>query len=551
VPHRRSFVAAAGIAAAAAAVLVASTLASSAANPPKPQKDRSNQTASPIKHLVVLFDENVSYDHYFGTYPKAKNVDGTTFYAASSTPRNDNLITSDNLTSNPNQYYPTRLTPSEAMTCDQNHSYGPEQKAENSGAMDAFVQNVSVDTCSGEFGAPGLSMDYYDGNTVTGLWNYAQQYAMSDNSWDTTFGPSTPGALNLVSGQTHGFREVDSVTGKQVPTPGSYVLVAPDKNGVGTVINDPDPAYDDCSDANHTSTNTLAAATGQNIGDLLNERGVSWGWFQGGFAPTATATETSYAVCGAKHTNIGGASVVDYSPHHNPFEYYQSTSNPHHVAPADLAEVGHNGAANHEYDLSWFDKAVKKNSLPAVSFVKAAEYQDGHAGYSDPIDEQHFLVDEINLLQKSPEWKSTAVIVAYDDSDGWYDHDFIAPKNGSSTSQDTTMCSSQAHVTAGYQGRCGPGPRLPLLVISPYAKTNFVDHQETEQASITKFIETNWFTGRIGDGSFDQRAGSLNHLFDFTQSNNKRVLLKQNGSVKSIRPIRGGHAMAATRVITK
>ena len=55
-------------------------------------------------------------------------------------------------------------------------------------------------------------MDYYDGNTVTGLWNYAQNYAMSDNSFDTVFGPSTPGALNLISGQTHGVQAVDSVT---------------------------------------------------------------------------------------------------------------------------------------------------------------------------------------------------------------------------------------------------------------------------------------------------------------------------------------------------
>jgi phospholipase C len=551
VRHRSRLVAAAGVATVAAATLIATSLASSA-NPPRPQKDRSNQTAGPIKHLVVLFDENVSYDHYFGTYPKAKNTDGTKFYGVTSTPPNDNLITSGNLTSNPNQYYPTRLTPSEAMTCDQNHNYGPEQLAENDGAMDSFVQHVSVDTCSGEFGAPGLTMDYYDGNTVTALWNYAQQYSLSDNSWDTTYGPSTPGALNLVSGQTHGFREVDSVTGKQVPTPGGYVLVAPDKNGVGTVVNDPDPAYDDCSDSNHTSTNTLAAATGQNIGDLLNDRGVTWGWFQGGFAPTTPAGNgATYAVCGTKHTNVGGASVVDYSAHHNPFEYYQSTSNPHHVAPADLAEVGHNGQANHEYDLSWFDKSVKQDSLPAVSFVKAAEYQDGHAGYSDPIDEQHFLVHEINVLQKSPEWKSTAVVIAYDDSDGWYDHAFAAPTNGSSTSLDSSMCSSQTTMAGSYQGRCGPGPRLPMLVVSPWAKTNFVDNTATEQSSITKFIEDNWFTGRIGDGSFDERAGTLANMFDFTQSNNKRVLLKKNGSVKSITPIRGGRPMAATRVIAR
>jgi phospholipase C len=541
-PRRRALVAS-GLTAAVAAtgLIVASTTTSSAAAS-KPVPNRSNVTTSPIKHVVVIFDENVSYDHYFGTYPSAKNTDGTTFVAATRTPKNNNLVTSGALTSNGNLYYPTRLTPSQAMTCDQNHNYGAEQKAMNGGAMDAFVQNVSVDSCTGEYGAPGLSMDYYDGNTVTGLWNYAQQYAMSDASFDATFGPSTPGALNLVSGQSHGFREVDSVTGKQVATPGPYVLAAPDKNGVGTVINDPDPAFDDCADSNHTSTNTLAAATGQNVGDLLNNRGVTWGWFQGGFAPTAPASSTQkYAVCGARHTNVGGTSVVDYSPHHNPFEYYASTSNPHHLPPSSTSKIGQTDQANHQYDLSAFTTAINKGVLPAVSFLKAGEYQDGHAGYSDPIDEQHFLVDQINALQKSQYWKDTAVVVAYDDSDGWYDHAAPTIKNSShDATKDAAICAdSTAKTAGGYADRCGPGPRLPLLVISPYAKTNFVGHSVTTQASITKFIEDNWLTGRIGDASFDGSAGSLNGLFDFRASNNKKVLLKQDGAIASITPIKG------------
>ena len=544
-PHRRpraTLLAATSIAVATTVAVVTTSLASSAANPPKPQKDRSDVTASPIKHLVVLFDENVSYDHYFGTYPQAANTDGTTFHASKHTPSNNNLISSGTLTNNPNTYQPQRLGPAQALTCDQNHNYGPEQKAENGGAMDQFVQNVSVDSCTTAkaYGAPGLTMDYYDGNTVTALWNYAQHFAMSDNSYGSNFGPSTPGALNLISGQTHGFKEVDPNTLQQVPTPGSYVLLNPDSNGVGTVVNDPDPAYDDCSDSNHTSSNTLAAAaTGQNIGDLLNARGVTWGWFQGGFAPTTPASATTkYAVCGATHTNISGTSVVDYSAHHNPFEYYQSTSNPHHLPPANLAEVGHTGQANHEYDLSWFNKAIDADSLPAVSFVKAPEYQDGHAGYSDPIDEQHFLVDEINKLQQSKEWDSTAVVIAYDDSDGWYDHQYAPKSNGSSTSQDQAECSAVPAV-GGYQGRCGPGPRLPLLVISPYAKTNYVDHRVTEQASILKFIEDNWSTGRIGDSSFDERAGSLDSMFDFRHALAPGVLLDQDGSVQSIVPVNG------------
>jgi len=521
-------------------VLAAVSMSSAQAQARVVTPDRSASTASPIKHVVVLFDENVSFDHYFGTYPKAKNTDGTRFVATSSTPKTNTLVSSGNLVSNPNQYYPTRLTPSQALTCDQNHNYGAEQRAFDSGKMDLFVQNVSVDSCAGEYGAPGLSMDYYDGNAVTGLWNYAQQFAMSDNSFDSTFGPSSPGALNLVSGQTHGFRAVTSVT--HAPTADAYAIAAPDANGVGTVINDPDPAYDDCSDKNHTSTNNLAAATGTNVGDLLNDRGVTWGWFQGGFAPTTPAGQgAQFAACGTTHANVGGTSVADYSPHHNPFAYYASTANPHHLAPTSISNIGHTDQANHQYDLTEFGKALDHKALPAVSFLKAGEYQDGHAGYSDPIDEQHFLVKEINAIQKSPYWKDTAIVIAYDDSDGWYDH--VAPKIKNSShdvSTDAAICAdSTAKTAGGYQDRCGPGSRLPLLVISPWSKTNFVDHHVTEQASITKFIEDNWFTGRIGDASFDQRAGSLNHLFDFTESNNKQVLLTSNGAIKSIKPIKG------------
>jgi phospholipase C len=549
--RRRFAAAAAGVAAlTVAGVLVAGATGSSAKTTP----NRSKVTASPIKHLVVIFDENVSYDHYFGTYPKATNTSGTPFVAVSSTPKNNNLVSANLLQSNPNLYAPTRLSPAQALTCDQNHNYGPEQKAEANGAMNAFVQNVSVDTCSGNlFGAPGLSMDYYDGNTVTGLWNYAQQYAMSDESFGTGFGPSTPGALNLVSGQTHGFKEVNSTTLQQVPVPGSFVLASPDANGVGTVINDPDPAFDDCSDSNHTSTNTLAKGLGQNIGDLLNARGVTWGWFQGGFAPTTTAANSAsgYAICGATHTNIGGASSADYSAHHSPFEYYQSTSNPHHLPPSSVAMIGQTDQANHNYDLTDFSAALAAKNLPAVSFLKAPEYQDGHAGYSDPIDEQNFLVSTINSLEKSSEWSSTAVVIAYDDSDGWYDHVVSPIKNAShDANQDAAICNgSTAKVLKGYADRCGPGPRLPLLVISPYSKTNFVAHNVNTQSSITQFIEDNWFTGALGDGSQDVTSGSLDNLFDFTQSNNKRVVLAPDGSVASIKPITKAQPMSAVAVV--
>ncbi|MGR6974457.1 phospholipase C [Streptomyces cynarae] len=521
-----------------------------------------SSTATPIKHVVVLFDENISFDHYFATYPKAANTDGTKFTASKKTPKDiDTLANAGLLTKNPNQYAPKRLTPSQAMTCDQNHAYGPEQYAYNGGKNDQFVQNTDSGKCSGNlFGEPGLVMDYYDGNTVTGLWNYAQHYALSDRSYSSNYGPSTPGALNLVSGQTHGVISVDPATGtenpKQTSTPDSYTVQSPDANGVGTMVNDPDPAYDDCSGKDHTSKNALAAMQGRNIGDLLNSKRVTWGWFQGGFRPSTAwdGKQGDYAKCDTTHTNVGGAAVVDYSPHHSPFEYYKSTSNPHHLPPKSVDEIGHNGQANHNYDLTDFDAALKAGKLPAVSFLKAAEYQDGHAGYSDPIDEQHFLVSEINAIQKSPQWKSTAVVIAYDDSDGWYDHAYAKPRNGSTDTStgsngkatDSPACQAGPAPAGGYQDRCGPGTRQPLLVVSPYSKVNKVDHTQTDQSSIIRFIEDNWHTGRIGDHSFDATAGSLAGMFDFRHPNNKQVLLNADGSVQSVGPIHPVKAVATS-----
>jgi phospholipase C len=522
---------------AVAATIVAFDSTTSDAKTPKPKPIFVHQALTPIKHLVVIFDENVSFDHYFGTYPNAANTDGTTFTAAKDTPK-ANTLTSALLNNNPNEFNPQRLSSSQALTCDQNHNYLPEQKSQDNGKNDAYVQNTDTDTCSAPlYSAPGLGMDYYDGNTVTALWNYAQQYSLSDNSYDSNFGPSSPGAINLISGQTNGFQAVTSVT--HTPTTDSYAVVDPNSKGIGTVINDPDPAFDDCADSNHTSTNNLAVGTGQNIGDLLNKDGVTWGWFQGGFKPTTPyAGPGTFAVCGATHQNIAGASSADYSAHHSPFEYYASTSNPHHLPPSSVQAIGHTDQANHNYDLTDFSAALSANNLPAVSFLKAPEYQDGHAGYSDPIDEQHFLVSTINSLQKSKDWSSTAVVIAYDDSDGWYDHvaSPISNGGGSNTAYNTGACLTTKAVIDGQADRCGPGPRLPLLVISPWAKTNFVDHSQTEQASVLKFIEQNWWTGNIGGGSYDQRAGSLLNMLTM-RSNDKQVLLNQDGSVASVKRI--------------
>ena len=218
------------------------------------------------------------------------------------------------------------------------------------------------------------------------------------------------------------------------------------------------------------------------------------------------------------------------------------TANPQHTRPTSLAGIGLPGdAANHQYNThDWFD-ALQAGNLPAVSFLKAPSYQDAHPGNSNPLDEQAFVVNVVNTLQQSAFWKSTAVIIAYDDSDGWYDHQMSPTVNGSFSAQDAltgpntcgvkgTTPQLQGVFTANpVDGRCGYGVRTPLMVISPWAKHNYVDHVLTDQSSMLRFIEDNWLGGtlagsqvsggkRIGQGSYDSIAGSIDGLFDFTQT---------------------------------
>src|ERR1700723_4710987 len=160
------------------------------------------QTATPIKHLVVIFQENVSFDHYFGTYPNALNSKGDRIFTpAPGTPTVNGLSTAL-LTANPNKLNsmngtgaanPFRLSIIDASTADQDHDYTPEQQAYDLGLMDLFPNFTGAGgTAIGGTGTPavfntnGLTMGYYDGNTVTAYWNYAQHFAMSDASYDTT-----------------------------------------------------------------------------------------------------------------------------------------------------------------------------------------------------------------------------------------------------------------------------------------------------------------------------------------------------------------------------
>ncbi|HEY8024185.1 MAG TPA: alkaline phosphatase family protein [Burkholderiaceae bacterium] len=559
---------------------------SSGTSTPAATDQTAAKAATPIQHVVVIFQENVSFDHYFGTYPKAANPVGEPgFTAASGTPVANTLVTPldvtknfapltgiDLMTKNPtavnaangtNGINPFRIDRSQANPNSQNHDYDAEQKGFNNGAMDLFpastgtANTAAPQTLQAPFNTPGIVMGYFDGNTVTAFWNYAQHYAMSDNSYGTNFGPSNVGALNLIAGQINGVIATNAAAASG-GTNIDYEL-SNDGNGGISQTSDPQPLGDACS------TRDAVTMGGKNVGDMLNAANVSWGFFMGGFDLTVTNTN---GTTGCKRTTVSAVTSVnkvDYIPHHQPFQYYKSTQNLTHARPSSVTAIGNTyeadgktvDPANHQYDIHDFFDAVSAGNYPAVSFLKAPGYQDGHAGYSDPLDEQAFVTQVINFLQQQPGWSSTMVIIAYDDSDGWYDHQMSPIVNPSKLVEGAAgaagatanmvsngvtvlgqgdflngpgVCNTglqQGTATpttalAGYdgkanaQGRCGYGPRLPLLVISPYAKVNYIDHTLTDQASILRFIEDNWLGSQRITGSFDAIAGPLNNMLNLS-----------------------------------
>jgi phospholipase C len=491
-------------------------------------------TATPIKHLVVIFNENISFDHYFGTYPVALNPPGEPAFIAKPGTPTVNGYTKALLTQNPNlnpangagATNPFRLDPSQAVTADQNHDYTPEQQAFDMGALDLFPAYVGSagPPPSGIpiVSTPGLNLGYYDGNTVTALWNYAQNFAMDDNSYSSNFGPSTVGAINMFSGQTNGVTATLNGTGDEV-SGGS--------DGSLTVIGDPDPIGDVCS----SPTRNQVTMGGKSIADLLKAAGVSYGSFLGGFNLSITNSNGTTG-CARSSTGLSGT-TADYVPHHSWPQYFRSAANPTHARPASMAEIGNNGPANHVYDLQDFMAVAQTGSIPAVSFIKMIAIQDGHAGYSNPLDEQTGVVTLVNTLMQQAFWKDTAVVILYDDSDGWYDHQMGPIVNQSTGPADAltgpNACGTAATSLPGLNpanlhalGRCGYGMRQPFMVISPFAKENYVDHSLTDQTSVIRFIEDNWLQEqRLGQGNFDAISTSILSMFDFNTTRSGMLLL--------------------------
>ncbi len=276
--------------------------------------------------------------------------------------------------------------------------------------MDKFVENTGGGSCADKT----IVMDYYDGNTLTALWNLAQHFAISDQHFGSTFGPSTIGAINIVSGNTHGVQPVGA--GEN-----------------GTMIANSQPA-----------ARRLLDQQGRGPGDVQRpqhrrpdeRRPASRGAGSRAASGRRRGTANGDAVCAGAGNERRGREGQRLPPAPRAVPVLRLDRQP---APRAAVLGGRDRLrptqANHQYDLKDFDAALAAGNLPQVSFLKAISAEDAHPGYSGPLDEQHFVVRVLNELQQSPEWASTAVFLAYDDSDGWYDHAFIAAAAGLARSQ--------------------------------------------------------------------------------------------------------------------
>lgn len=309
-------------------------------------------------------------------------------------------------------------------------------------------------------------------------------------------------------------------------------------------------------------------STSKSIGDLAKSKNLSYGWFWGGFdltvnpnpapkqlyaypfgtpppgseQPLQSYTQSTLPIIVDRTPDAIGT-VIGYVQDMDNFlepQLYPAFRNLDHIRPVSVAEIGNDGPANHLYDYNDFLVALENGNLPNISFIKFRQFQDGHPFYSNPAAQQEAAVRIINALMGSNYWKKTAIFIEQDESDGGYDH-VVPPLIRSSNvlTLDTldrgTILADPADgltvrgANAGVPQiplRPGYGPRLPFIAVSPWTKVNFIDHTVTDITSILRFIEDNWDLGIIGNGSYDEWAGSLDNLFDFKKKKlNPKVFL--------------------------
>jgi acid phosphatase len=467
-------------------ILVAACSSSST----KLQHKDSRVGLNKIQHIVIIYAENRSFDNLYGEFP---NANGIKFASTESRQQIDTdghvlpylpptwLVKSKkNEENQADNSYPTliRNAPYKLnalrsdhqlsnKTRDLVHRFYQNQEQINEGKNNRFA-SVSD--------SGGLSMGYYDGSSLA-MWRFAQEFTLADNFFMGAFGGSFLNHLYLVcacapefkhapddfriklDNKGHLLRADNSPTSALLGPP-QYVAdnsVTPDGYAVNTVQPPYQPSGIVPESINRAEfadshKNPLPPQTIRTIGDALSEKNVNWRWYSGGWDEALKdgmqSPEESRNVIYSKVDKS-----LMFQAHHQPFNYFKN------FAP------GTRERADHIRDGNEFIQDIEKGKLPAVAFYKPAGENNEHPGYTDVLSGDQHIADMVTKIRASSAWSSTVIIVTYDENGGFWDH--VSPPKGD---------------------RWGPGTRIPAIVISPFAKRNYIDHTTYDTGSIIKFI---------------------------------------------------------------
>jgi phospholipase C len=435
---------------------------------------------SNIHHFVIIYQENWSFDGLYGLFPGAdglNNVKGKDAQFDKFTGQQITTLPQPLNHNAPDPRFPANLpahpynisqyiTPSDA-TGDLVHRFYQEQSQINGGLMNGFVSWSDNG---------GLTLSFFDASNLP-EGQLAQQYVLADHTFHAAYGGSFLNHQFLIAAQApvypnapSGFMPTLDANGHLALDSSGHIIhdgnITPDDHAVNTIfsanlvppfVHDATQLLPSQNDSNPNAPNYIPT-----FGDRLSANGISWKWYSGGWNDALAGNANSL-----------------FQWHHQPYAYFDN------YAP------GTPGRAAHLQDETNFFMDASAGTLPAVSYIKPLGPDNEHPGYASLLQGQQHVMQIVNALQSSPQWADTAVIITYDENGGRWDH--VAPP---------------------VRDSWGDGTRVPLLVVSPFAKRGFVDHTFYDTLSILRTIEFAFGVKPLNQR--DGRAQSLINAFTFS-----------------------------------
>lgn len=431
-----------------------------------------------INHVVILFMENWTFDGLYSKFPGANGLQMSESHIVQvdrdGKPYETLPPVINAWENRPDTRFPSNLpnapfliddyVPNTEIVPSPLHRFYEFQLQMNGGKMDKFVAWSD---------SGGMTMGVHDTFKLP-LYPYAKEYTLADNYFSAAFGGSMLNHFWLICACTPRWENAPAEFIADPKYDANGILIDPgeifsDGGGKGNVtpdgylVNDVDPRYQ----PHHANAPLDLLAPPQDaltIGDRLSEKNITWAWYAEGY-----------------NDALAGHPDPLYIFEHQPFVYFKQ------FGDGTLAKQ------KHLQDTTAFMAALQNGTLPAVSYIKPLGTYDEHAGYANVFDSENHAVEWIRAIQNSPYWKDTAIFLTYDDFGGTFDH-----------------------VPPPVIDRWGPGARVPMLIVSPYAKKGFVDSTQYDHTSTLKFIETRWQLEPLG--TRDAAANDLTNAFDFDQA---------------------------------